>query len=143
MPALPTPDKKLLQLRKRFYGEDLDEYFDGLWQVELRVERSKRSGSENQRREAYFHHPTYGKARSLPDAVRAVKGWHSSSTSVVNASLAPTVATVKQDNAKLDNQSASFDWPAAKAFLKAVAYILCAVFVLFSSLVIYNLVTMQ
>ena len=60
----------------------------------------------------------------------------------MNASLAPTVATVKQDNAKLEYQSASFDWPTAKAFLKAVAYILCAVFVL-SSLVIYYLVTMQ
>lgn len=93
--------------------------------------------------QAYFHHPTYGQARSLPDAVRAVKRWHSSSTPVVNASLAPTVATVKQDNAKLEYQSASFDWPTAKAFLKAVAYILCAVFVLFSSLVIYYLVTMQ
>ena len=51
MSALPTPEKKLLALRKRLYDEGLDVYFDGLWQVEVRVERSKRLGSESQRRE--------------------------------------------------------------------------------------------
>ena len=60
MPALPTPDKKLLQLRKRLCEEDLDEYFDGLWQVELRVERSKRSGSGNERREVLAQCACFG-----------------------------------------------------------------------------------
>ena len=51
MPALPTADKKLLELRKRLCDEDLGECFDRLWRAEIRVERSKRPGSENARRE--------------------------------------------------------------------------------------------
>ncbi|KAL3148185.1 hypothetical protein ABBQ38_014219 [Trebouxia sp. C0009 RCD-2024] len=141
MPALPTANKKLLELRKRLCDEDLGECFDGLWRVEIRVERSKRSGSENARRETYLHHPTYGQVRSLPDAVRAVKGRHSSGAPAVNASLAPTSAIV--DNAKPEYQSAGFGCPIAKAFFKVLAYTLCALFVLFSSLVVYNMVTMQ
>lgn len=119
----------------------MGECFDGLWRVEIRVERSKRSGSENARRETYLHHPTYGQVRSLPDAVRAVKGRHSSGAPAVNASLAPTSAIV--DNAKPEYQSAGFGCPIAKAFFKVLAYTLCALFVLFSSLVVYNMVTMQ
>ena len=38
--------------------------------------------------QTYFYHPTYGQARSLPDAVKAVKGRHSSGAPAVNASLA-------------------------------------------------------
>ena len=167
MSALPTPDKKLLALRKRLFDEGLGVYFDGLWQVEVRVERSKRLGSECQRREVlahcvwywtcyryvptlkafmvrvqtYLHHPTYGQARSLPGAVKAVKRRHSCGASAVNASLAPTLATTNQDNAKPEYQYAGFD--CAKAFLKVLAYILCALFIMFSSLVIFNMVTMQ
>ena len=53
--SMPTPDKKLLQLRKRLCDEDLGECFDGLWQVEIHVERSKRSGSDKERREVLAH----------------------------------------------------------------------------------------
>ena len=93
--------------------------------------------------QTYLHHPTYGQARSLPGAVNAVKRRHSSGASVVNASPAPTLATVKPDNAKSEYQSRRFDCPTAKAFFKVVAYILGAMIVMFSSLVIYNMVTMQ
>ena len=48
---MSTPEKKLLALEKRLCDEGLGVHFDGLWQVEIRVERSKRSGSESQRRE--------------------------------------------------------------------------------------------
>ena len=51
MSTLPTPERKLLTLEKRLCDESLSVHFDGLWQVEFRVERSKRSGSESQRRE--------------------------------------------------------------------------------------------
>ncbi|DBA90743.1 TPA: hypothetical protein ACH3X1_003951 [Trebouxia sp. C0004] len=66
--------------------------------------------------QTYLHHPTYGQVRSLPDAVRAVKGRHSSGAPAVNASLAPTSAIV--DNAKPEYQSAGFGCPIAKAFFK-------------------------
>ena len=91
--------------------------------------------------QTYLHHPTYGQVRSLPDAVRAVKGRHSSGAPPMNASLAPTSAIV--DNAKPEYQSAGFGCPIAKVFFKVLAYTLCALFVLFSSLVVYNMVTMQ
>jgi len=91
--------------------------------------------------QTYLHHPTYGQARSLPDAVKAVKGRHSSGAPAVNASLAPTSAIV--DNAKPEYQSAGFGCPIAKAVFKVLAYTLCTLFVLFSSLVVYNMVTMQ
>ena len=48
---MPTPERKLLALRKRLCDEGLGVHFDKLWQVELRVERSKRLGSESQGRE--------------------------------------------------------------------------------------------
>ena len=51
---MPTPEKKLLALRKRLYDEGLGVYFDGLWQVEVRVERSKRLGSESERKEVLY-----------------------------------------------------------------------------------------
>ena len=91
--------------------------------------------------QTYFHHPTYGQARSLPDAVKAVRRRHSSGASAVNANLAPISAIV--DNAKPEYQSAGFGCPIAKAFFKVLAYTLCTLFVLFSSLVVYNMVTMQ
>ncbi len=93
------------------------------------------------RLQTYLHHPIYGQARRLPDAVKAVKRRHSSGASAVNASLAPTSATSNQDNTKPEYQYAAFD--CAKAFFKVLAYILCVLFIMFSSLVIYNMVTMQ
>jgi len=89
--------------------------------------------------QTYLHHPTYGQTRSLPDAVKAVKRRHSSGASAVNANLAPISATTKQDNAKPEYQYAGFAY--AKAFFKVLAYILCVLFIMFSSLVIYNMVT--
>ena len=91
--------------------------------------------------QTYFHHPTYGQTKSLPDAVRAVKRRHLSGASAVNANLAPISATTKQDDAKPQNHYAGFD--CAKAFFKVLAHILCVLFIMFSSLVIYNMVTMQ
>ena len=55
MSALPTPHKKLLALRKRLCDEGLGVHCDDLWQVEVRVERSKRPGSESQRKEVLAH----------------------------------------------------------------------------------------
>ena len=93
--------------------------------------------------QTYFHHPIYGQTRSLPSAVRAVKGRHSSSASAVNANLAPVSASTKQDNinAKPQNQYAGFG--CANAFFKVLAYILCTLLIMFSSLVIYNMFTLQ
>ena len=91
--------------------------------------------------QTYFHHPTYGQTRSLLGAVRAVKTRHSSGASAVNANLAPIAATTKQDNAKPQNQYAGFG--CAKAFSKVLAYILCILFIMFSSLEMYNMLTMQ
>ena len=74
-------------------------------------------------------------------AVKAVKRRHSSGASAVNANLAPVSATTKQNNAKPEYQYAGFG--CAKAFFKVLAYFLCVLFIMFSSLVIYNMVTMQ
>ncbi len=162
MSALPTPDKKLLALRKRLCDEGLGVYFDGLWQVEVRVERSKRLGSESQRREVLClvlkmpllcpgTESFYGSTTDLPSpshlwtnqklagCCQAVKRRHSSGASAVNANLAPISATTKQDNAKPEYQYAGFAY--AKAFFNVLAYILCVLFIMFSSLVIYNMVT--
>ena len=74
---MPTPEKKLLALRKRLCDEGLGVYLDGLWQVEVRVERSKRLGSESERREVLYLVPNmlplcpgtesfYGSSTDLP-----------------------------------------------------------------------------
>ena len=55
MSALPPLDAKLLALRKRLCDEGLGVYFDGLWQVEVRVEPSTRLGSDCQRRKVLAH----------------------------------------------------------------------------------------
>ena len=90
--------------------------------------------------QTYLNHPIYGQTTSLPGAIRAVKVRHLSGASAVNANLAPNLASTKQDNAKPQNQYAGFG--CAKAFFKVLAYILCILLVVFSSLVIYNMFTM-
>ena len=91
--------------------------------------------------QTYLNHPTYGQAKSLPGVVRAVKGRHSSGASAVKANLAPISTSTKQDDAKPQNQYAGFG--CAKAFFRVLAYILCILRIMFSSLVIYNMFTMQ
>ena len=71
--------------------------------------------------QTYFHHPTYGQIRSLPDAVRVGKRHHSSSASesAVTANPAPISASTEQDTTK--PEYAGFG--CAKAFFMVLAYI--------------------
>ena len=59
MSALPALDAKLLALRKRLCDEGLGVYFDGLWQVEVRVEPSTWLGADSQRRKVLAHYVWY------------------------------------------------------------------------------------
>ena len=56
MSALPALDAKLLALRKRLCDEGMGVYFDGLWQVEVRVEPSTWLGADSQRRKVLAHY---------------------------------------------------------------------------------------